>query len=356
MSQFDELFREFSEGFKPLFSRATIIFADIKNSSQVQALRDAVKKGGVKMEEIERKIREKAKARTGDIDGDERVLWAAFAAVLEEENTEFADEFFVSLTKMKDSPEIAAAAQKILEKRRASSKVLEVDDKALEEAVSIFTERSKRAVREAEREAVKMGHNFISTSHIMIGLYKEGTGVAAHVLKHFKVNLADLISETNNSMSGLEPPKPGETVKLTKTAKECFIRARDESRLMETTKHNGKPFIGTEHLLLALLPELGRTGPLRKTGLDAETVRAYVLSLLNSDYPGARYTPTTENIGGLIVDSIVKVEAYGASTVIKVDDLVKIVPTFGADDAVAAIKKNLLDSINGLLKQKGIIA
>jgi len=140
-----------------------------------------------------------------------------------------------------------------------------------------FTDRARKVMALAREQAVGLGHDYIGTEHILLGLVKEGSGVAANVLEALDVNLEKVQMEVEK----LVKPAPdliliGQNLPFTPRAKKVLEFSLEEARALD---HN---YIGTEHLLLGLLRE--REGlavqALTSLGLDLETVRAGVLRFL----------------------------------------------------------------------------
>ena len=147
-----------------------------------------------------------------------------------------------------------------------------------------FTDRARKVMQFANQEAQRFNHEYIGTEHILLGLVKEGSGVAAHVLKIFDVDLRKVRNEVENMIQ----PGP-DTVNMgklphTPQAKKVIEYAIDEARNLN---HN---YIGTEHLLLGLLhvQEGVAAKVLMNLNLELNKVREVVLNLLghgmDSDY------------------------------------------------------------------------
>ena len=139
-----------------------------------------------------------------------------------------------------------------------------------------FTERARRVMHFAQEEAQRLQHNYIGTEHILLGLVREGEGVAAKVLKSFDVDIEKVRQAVEQIIKRGDHPVSGE-VGLTPRAKKVIEMAVDEAR------HLNHHFIGTEHLLLGLLREgqgIG-AGTLESFGLSLQQVRAKVLEILN---------------------------------------------------------------------------
>jgi ATP-dependent Clp protease ATP-binding subunit ClpC len=143
-----------------------------------------------------------------------------------------------------------------------------------------FTDRARKVINLARQEAERLGHEFIGTEHILLGLVKEGSGVAANVLENLDVDLEKVRLEVEKYVS-----TPGETMSaasslpFTPKAKKVLELAMEEARNLE---HN---YIGTEHLLLGLLREQEGMAAqvLLNLGVKLEDVRAEVMELLGAE-------------------------------------------------------------------------
>jgi ATP-dependent Clp protease ATP-binding subunit ClpA len=108
-----------------------------------------------------------------------------------------------------------------------------------------FTERARKVLNLAQEEAQRLMHNSIGTEHILLGLIREGQGVAAHVLTQMGADLQGLRKATTQIVAQGSLPVLGE-IGFSLEAKEAIHAATDEARRMN---HH---FVGTEHLLLGL--------------------------------------------------------------------------------------------------------
>ncbi len=143
-----------------------------------------------------------------------------------------------------------------------------------------FTDRARKVINLARQEAERLGHEFIGTEHILLGLVKEGSGVAANVLENLGIDLEKIRLEVEKYVSS-----PGETISasaslpFTPKAKKVLELAMEEARNLE---HN---YIGTEHLLLGVLREQDGMAAqvLLNLGVKLEDVRAELMDLLNPD-------------------------------------------------------------------------
>jgi ATP-dependent Clp protease ATP-binding subunit ClpC len=166
-----------------------------------------------------------------------------------------------------------------------------------------FTERARKVLTLSQEEAQRFNHNYIGTEHILLGLLKEGDGVAVKVLTGLGVDLEKIRQAVEASIGRGEKTVSGE-IGLTPRAKRVIELAVDEARRLH---HN---YIGTEHLLLGLLRE-GEgvaAGVLEGFGITLEKVRAEVVRLLSQNMPqqaqsGARPSATrTPTLDQLSVD------------------------------------------------------
>lgn len=140
-----------------------------------------------------------------------------------------------------------------------------------------FTERARKVMQLAQEEAQRFQHNYIGTEHLLLGLVREGEGVAAKVLKSFDVDLEKVRRAVEQIIKRGDRPVFGE-VGFTPRAKKVIELAVDEARRLN---HH---YIGTEHLLLGLLREgegIG-AGVLESFGLSLQQVREKTIQVLNN--------------------------------------------------------------------------
>ena len=165
-----------------------------------------------------------------------------------------------------------------------------------------FTERARRVLTLAQEEAQRFNHNYIGTEHLLLGLVREGDGVAAKVLSNLGVELGKVRSAVEFIIGRGDRAVLGE-IGLTPRAKKVIELAVDEARRLN---HH---YIGTEHLLLGLVRE-GEgiaAGVLESLGVNLERVRAETTRILSQSGPqtagagaGARQsnrTPTIDQLG-----------------------------------------------------------
>ena len=162
-----------------------------------------------------------------------------------------------------------------------------------------FTERAKKVLVLAQEEAQRFNHNYIGTEHLLLGLVREGEGVAAKVLGNLGVELNKVRSAVEFIIGRGNRMVIGD-VNLTPRAKKVIELAVEEARRLN---HN---YIGTEHLLLGLVRE-GEgiaAGVLESLGVNLEKVRTQVIQVVNQTGSGSRSegrkrtkTPTIDQMG-----------------------------------------------------------
>jgi ATP-dependent Clp protease ATP-binding subunit ClpC len=139
-----------------------------------------------------------------------------------------------------------------------------------------FTDRARKVMQLANQEAQRFNHEYIGTEHILLGLVKEGSGVAANVLKNLDVDLRKIRLEVEKLVqSGPEMVTIGK-LPQTPRAKKVIEYSMEEARNLN---HN---YVGTEHILLGLLREQEGVAAqvLMNLGMKLDDVREEVLNLL----------------------------------------------------------------------------
>src|SRR5215471_7002559 len=145
-----------------------------------------------------------------------------------------------------------------------------------------FTDRARKVMQLANQEAQRFNHEYIGTEHVLLGLIKEGSGVAANVLKNLDIDLRKIRLEVEKLVqSGPDMVTMGK-LPQTPRAKKVIEYAMEEARNLN---HN---YVGTEHILLGLLREQEGVAAqvLMNLGLKLEDVREEVLSLLGHGMEG----------------------------------------------------------------------
>jgi ATP-dependent Clp protease ATP-binding subunit ClpC len=159
-----------------------------------------------------------------------------------------------------------------------------------------FTERARKVIILAREEAIRLGHNFVGTEHLLLGLVREGDGLAVAILKKLSVNLATLKGEVEKIVSVGSHGSPAGEVPFTPQAKKVLEYAISEARSM------GHNYIGTEHLLLGLIREGEGIASLvlRDVGVTIPAAKAQAQELLGeqaSKAPSAGRTPALDEFG-----------------------------------------------------------
>ncbi len=133
-----------------------------------------------------------------------------------------------------------------------------------------FTDRVRKVLLLAREEAVRLNHDFIGTEHLLLGLIREGGGVATAILAELNVNLDDLRHNVDRLVRRASSTVTAGDVPLTSRARRVLELATEEASAME---HN---YVGTEHLLLGLIRE-------------GEGVAAHALIGMGATYPRVKH-------------------------------------------------------------------
>ena len=145
-----------------------------------------------------------------------------------------------------------------------------------------FTEKAIKVIMLAQEEARRLGHNFVGTEQVLLGLIGEGTGVAAKTLKSMGVTLKDARAEVEKII-GRGSGFVAVEIPFTPRAKRVLELSWDEARQL------GHNYIGTEHLLLGLIREGEGVAArvLENLGVDLNKVRSNVVKMLGESKPQA---------------------------------------------------------------------
>ncbi len=153
-----------------------------------------------------------------------------------------------------------------------------------------FTERVRKVLAMAREEAARLRHEYVGTEHILLGLIREGEGVAAAVLQNLNVDLDDVQQRIEETVKqGKATQTTGPDLPYTSRAKKVLELAMSEAREL------GHSYVGTEHLLLGLLREEKGIAAqvLTDASVNLEAARAETLRLLGTE-PA---TPTSQQGG-----------------------------------------------------------
>jgi ATP-dependent Clp protease ATP-binding subunit ClpC len=141
----------------------------------------------------------------------------------------------------------------------------------------LFTDRARKVMYLANQEAIRFNHEYIGTEHILLGLIKEGSGVAANALKNMGIDLRKIHLEVERLiLSGSDAVT---MCKLPQTPRAKIVIEYS----LEEARNLGHNYVGTEHLLLGLLREQQGVAAkvLMNLGLELEAVRSEILNILH---------------------------------------------------------------------------
>ncbi|XP_037440092.1 chaperone protein ClpC2, chloroplastic-like [Triticum dicoccoides] len=190
-----------------------------------------------------------------------------------------------------------------------------------------FTEKAIKVIMLAQEEARRLGHNFVGTEQVLLGLVGEGTGIAAKVLKSMGINLKDARVEVEkiigrgNGFVAVEIP-------FTPRAKRVLELSLEEARQL------GHNYIGSEHLLLGLLREGEGVAArvLESLGADPSNIRTQVVRMIGE---------TTEAVGagvggGNSGNKMPTLEEYGTNLT-KLAEEGKLDPVVGREPQIERV-------------------
>ena len=145
-----------------------------------------------------------------------------------------------------------------------------------------FTERVRKVLQMAREEAQRLHHEYVGTEHILLGLIREGEGVAAAVLQNLNVDLDEIQQKIEETVKkGKAAQTTGPDLPYTSRAKKVLELAMSEARELNHS------YVGTEHLLLGLLREEKGIAAqvLTDAGVNLDAARAETLRLLGTEMP-----------------------------------------------------------------------
>src|SRR5437773_4897710 len=170
-----------------------------------------------------------------------------------------------------------------------------------------FNDRAKRVLALAQDEAIRFNHNYIGTEHLLLGLVREGEGVAARVLDSLGVELSKVRTAVEFIIGRGDSTTSPSEITLSPRTKKVIELAIDEARKL------GHSHVGTEHLLLGLVRE-GEgiaAGVLESLGVNLDKVRHQVIHVLSQSSSVApaqetkrpSKTPTLDQLGINLTDA-----------------------------------------------------
>ena len=202
-----------------------------------------------------------------------------------------------------------------------------------------FNDRAKRVLALAQDEAIRFNHNYIGTEHLLLGLVREGEGVAAKALDALGVPLSKIRASVESIIGRGANTMPPSEITLAPHTKQVINYAIEESRKL------GHSHVGTEHLLLGIVRQGENTAAkvLASLGVELEKVRHQVIVQLGQHGPAAAERgspPPTEPSGS----------AFGAfrGPFERFNDRAKRVLAFAQEEAVR-FKHNYIGTEHVLL-------
>jgi ATP-dependent Clp protease ATP-binding subunit ClpA len=156
-----------------------------------------------------------------------------------------------------------------------------------------FTDRARQTVVLAQEEARQLGHSYIGTEHLLLGLLREGEGVAAQTIGRMGISLADVRSDVVRIIGDAAGSPSGHIPFTPRSKKVLELSLREAMQL-------GHNYIGTEHILLGLVREGEGVAAqvLVARGADLKRVRVTVLEELKNITPGSRASGPRRTPGG----------------------------------------------------------
>src|SRR5699024_605910 len=139
-----------------------------------------------------------------------------------------------------------------------------------------FTERAQKVLALSQEEAIRLKYNNVGTEHILLGLIREGQGIAAKALLALGVETEDIQKEVETLIG--EGKHPMQSIHFTPRAKKVVELSQDEARKL------GHSYVGTEHILLGLIREGEGVASrvLKNLGVSLNKARQQVLTLLGA--------------------------------------------------------------------------
>lgn len=163
-----------------------------------------------------------------------------------------------------------------------------------------FTERAQKVLALAQEEAIRLGHNNIGTEHILLGLVREGEGIAAKALYALGLGSDKIQKEVENLIG--RGQETSQTIHYTPRAKKVIELSMDEARKL------GHSYVGTEHVLLGLIREGEGVAArvLNNLGVSLNKARQQVLQLLGSNESGGHQGSASANASTPTLDSLAR--------------------------------------------------
>ncbi|GAB6099816.1 ATP-dependent protease ATP-binding subunit ClpC [Halanaerocella petrolearia] len=148
-----------------------------------------------------------------------------------------------------------------------------------------FTERAKKVMSSSQKEARKLGHNYVGTEHLLLGLLDEGEGVASKSLKKNGLKLDNLRDKVEEIIGDSKGEIKADKLPFTPRTKKVLNLSLEEARRL------GHNYIGTEHLLLGLLKEGEGVAArlLKEEGIEFDKIKKQVINMLGGSKKAGGY-------------------------------------------------------------------
>ena len=157
-----------------------------------------------------------------------------------------------------------------------------------------FTDRVRKVLQMAREEAARLHHEYVGTEHLLLGLIREGEGVAAAVLTNLRVDFEEIVEKIERTVpKGKAGKAAGPDLPYTSRAKTILELAMSEARQLRSS------YVGTEHLLLGTLGEERGIAAqvLTDAGITLDAARAETVRVLGmQDSDAQRYVPTAGSV------------------------------------------------------------
>src|SRR5699024_8694097 len=194
-----------------------------------------------------------------------------------------------------------------------------------------FTERAQKVLALSQEEAIRLGHNNIGTEHILLGLIREGDGIAAKALRELNLDINKIQEEVEKLIG--KGNQPMQSVHDTPRAKKVVELSQDEARKLSHS------YVRTEHILLVLIREGEGVAArvLHNLDVNLNKARQQVLQLLGTNEPqsgASNRGRAASNANTATLDSL-------ARDVNKSDDDGTVDPVIGREQEIERIIQNL---------------
>jgi len=153
-----------------------------------------------------------------------------------------------------------------------------------------FTEKAEKAITHSQESAMQLGHNYVGTEHLLLGLVREGTGIASRVLQSQGVTEDKVIREIEE-LIGKGEQTGEQPLGFTPRTKRVLELSFKEARRM------GQNYIGTEHLILGIMKE-GESVAVRiliDLGVDPQKLISEISKMLTEEAPGTAGEPKSHS-------------------------------------------------------------